>query len=46
MMTPAQRRPLDGRRVAHRYGPDRVDGPLYGAFIQPPPMLLTSLHLG
>jgi len=45
MTTPAQRRPLDGRRVAHRYGHDRIEAPLYGAFVQQPPMLLTSLHL-
>ena len=46
MTTPAQRRPLDGRRVAHRCSHDRVGAPLYGAFIQQPPMLLTSLRLG
>ena len=46
MTTPAQRKPLNGRRVTHRYGHDRVEAPLYGAFIQQPPMLLTSLHLG
>lgn len=46
MTTPAQRRPLDGRRVAHRCDHDRVEALLYGAFIQQPPMLLTSLHLG
>ena len=45
MTTPAQRKPLNGRRVTHRYGHDRVEAPLYGAFIQQPPMLLTSLDL-
>ena len=28
------------------YGHDRIEAPLYGAFIQQPPMLLTSLRLG
>ena len=46
MTTPAQRRPLDGRRVAHRCSHDRIETPLYGAYIQQPPMRLTSLHLG
>lgn len=27
------------------YGHDRIETPLYGAFIQQPPTLLTSLHL-
>ena len=46
MTTPAQRRPLDGRRVTHRYGHDRLETPLYGRFIQEPPILLTSLYIG